>query len=132
MHVRQASATPYSSKLHQSVSETLTTMKIQHVNEVPVFGGVYHLDIVLCHPEAGCLAIEVDGPSHFVHLSRQGRSSKYLKFNPETRLKRRLLKRLGWKVTSLRALQPVPVPAPACVEGALRVCYVFVETFGLF
>jgi len=68
---------------------------------VPVFGGVYHLDIVLSNPEAGCIAIEVDGPSHFVHLSRQGRAGKYLKFNAETRLKRRLLKRLGWKVVSL-------------------------------
>ena len=51
--------------------------------------------------QADCIAIEVDGPSHFVQLSRQGAARQYMKFNAETRLKRRLLKRLGWKVVSL-------------------------------
>jgi hypothetical protein len=99
----EAGSTPYSSKLHQSVSETLKSMQIPHINEVPVFGGVYHLDIVISDPSnasPGCIAIEVDGPSHFLHLARQG-TARYLKFNAETRLKRRLLKRLGWKVVSL-------------------------------
>lgn len=100
LRCNEARAGPFSSKLHQSVSETLTSMNILHINEVPVFGGVYHLDIVLSNAQADyCIAIEVDGPSHFLHLSRNGR--RYLKFNAETRLKRRLLKRLGWKVVSL-------------------------------
>ena len=50
--------------------------------QVPVFGGVYHLDIVLSsgNGEVGggqCIAIEVDGPSHFVQLARPGRGFSF-------------------------------------------------------
>jgi hypothetical protein len=55
-------AAPFSSKLHQSVSETLSTMGILHVNEVPVFGGVYHLDIVLSNAQVLYLR-ERSGPT---------------------------------------------------------------------
>jgi hypothetical protein len=93
-----------------------------------VFGGIYHLDIVVPNSRSIAIAIEVhlaicwhvmtsagvywrmltyadvcwqvDGPSHFLQISRYG-AGRYLKFNVETRLKRRILKRLGWKVVSL-------------------------------
>ena len=35
----EAASIPFSSKLHQSVSETLRSMQVPHINEVPVFGG---------------------------------------------------------------------------------------------
>jgi len=99
----EGSRAPLSSKLHQSVSETLVSMGVKHLNEVAVFGGVYHLDILLSNTKDHkntSIAIEVDGPSHFVHPLARG-AGRHLTMNAETKLKRRLLKRLGWNVVSL-------------------------------
>jgi len=76
---------------------------VKHLNEVAVFGGVYHLDILLSNTKdhkITLIAIEVDGPSHFVHPLARG-AGRRLTMNAETKLKRRLLKRLGWNVVSL-------------------------------
>jgi len=92
--IRKTATPPYSSKLHEKVSATLAAMDIPHINEFAVFGGVYTLDIVL----GDSVAIEVDGPSHFLESTR---TQGDLRYNAETLFKQRVLTSLGWTIYSL-------------------------------
>jgi len=88
---------PASSDFHMHVSEILSQLGIDHVNEVKVFEGVYHIDVVVgsgnpLDPQ-GKIAIEVDGPTHFVPHTHQP--------TPHTSLKRWLLEREGYAVLSV-------------------------------
>eukprot|EP00899_Mesostigma_viride_P022508 jgi/Mesvir1/3441/Mv11937-RA.1 len=84
---------PPSSRLHQEVSGVLTDMAIQHTNELPLFGGVYYVDIAV----AGKIAVEVDGPCHF----RGGPQALSGDITSTTALKRRLLEQGGWTILSV-------------------------------
>jgi len=88
---------PASSDFHMHVSQVLSQLGIEHVNEVKVFEGVYHIDVVVGHGNpldpAGKIAIEVDGPTHFVPNTNQA--------TPHTSLKRWLLEREGYVVLSV-------------------------------
>ena len=56
-----------------------------------------HIGITLCHGDRR-VAIEADGPSHFIKTS----SGTY-ELNGRTRLRNRLLEGAGWHVVSVRA-----------------------------
>lgn len=79
------------------VSEILSHMGVVHSNEVKVFEGVYHIDLVVGDGDPldpkGKIAIEVDGPTHFVPNTQQP--------TPHTSLKRWLLQREGYVVLSV-------------------------------
>lgn len=88
---------PESSIFHQEVSSVLRALGVPHHNEVKVFEGVYHIDVVVgkgtpTDPK-GHIAIEVDGPTHFCAGSEEP--------NPHTALKRWLLRREGYRVISV-------------------------------
>lgn len=85
----QTSSKPQSSRLHSRVSSALQQLGVRHTNEQEVLGGVFYIDIAL----EGGVAIEVDGPSHFVDGTMQR--------NPETLFRTRVLEKLGWKVVSV-------------------------------
>lgn len=88
---------PDSSEFHLEVAHMLKLLGVPHHNEVKVFEGVYHIDIVVGHGDPqdsrGKIAVEVDGPSHFVAGTEE--------INPHTALKRWLLAREGYKVLSI-------------------------------
>eukprot|EP00282_Hemiselmis_andersenii_P046734 CAMPEP_0172081662 /NCGR_PEP_ID=MMETSP1043-20130122/19429_1 /TAXON_ID=464988 /ORGANISM="Hemiselmis andersenii, Strain CCMP441" /LENGTH=232 /DNA_ID=CAMNT_0012743133 /DNA_START=1 /DNA_END=697 /DNA_ORIENTATION=+ len=96
-HGDQEIACPTSSQLHLQVASSLESLGLPVHNEVKVFEGVYHIDIVLGagDPEDGSnkVAVEVDGPTHFVQNTRQP--------TPHTSLKRWLLSREGYAVVSV-------------------------------
>ena len=68
----------------------------KHVNEEEVLeDSGFSVDIRLVNRVK--VAVEVDGPSHYVCVLHEG--SFKLRSNGPTRLKHRLLTRLGWTVT---------------------------------
>ena len=96
-HLSMSIDSPASSDFHMHVSEILEKMGVAHWNEVKVFEGVYHIDLVVGHGDpldpVGKIAIEVDGPTHFVQNTNQP--------TPHTSLKRWLLAREGYVVMSV-------------------------------
>ena len=59
----------------------------------------YSLDLVLAGP-AGSVAVEADGPSHFLAADSTGGQGR--RERGTTRLKRRLLERAGWRLVTVR------------------------------
>jgi len=85
---RAAEAQP--SRLQKDVAEALASLGMS-VQEEKVLEGGYSLDLVVdCGGEV-LIAIEVDGPSHFVGREPTG----------ATLLKRRQLKHVGWPIVSV-------------------------------
>jgi len=86
---------PKSSALHHEVSHALTRLGLEHDMEVAnaIAGDI---DIVVAREPSGQIAIEVDGPAHFVFI----RNGSYTP-NGSTVLKRRLLTKAGYKVRSV-------------------------------
>ena len=76
------------SRLHRDVSTALTRLGAAHVVEGATADGLFRVDCLLA--DRG-IAVEADGPSHFV-----GRSP-----NGPTRLRRRLLEARGLRVVSV-------------------------------
>ena len=78
-----------SSRLHTEVSECLTRMGVTHANEQWCERAERSIDIAI--EGAGApIALEVDGPHHFLQDGRQDGS---------TRLRNRMLAAHGWRVT---------------------------------
>merc|ERR1712150_152476 len=82
-----------SSHLHAQVSRVLRDMKVEHENEKDIEGLV--VDIAV---RGSRVALEVDGPSHFLKESDGTRSRKV---NGWTLFKHRLLRRLHYRVCNL-------------------------------
>jgi len=78
------------SRLQSQVAETVTSFGMPVQEEVVVAEG-YSLDIVVDCGGGRLIAIEVDGPSHFVGRDPTG----------STLLKRRQLQHLGWRLVSV-------------------------------
>ena len=78
------------SRLQQQVAETLTSLGLSVQEEVVIEEG-YSLDLVVDCGGEQPVAIEVDGPSHFVGRAPTG----------ATLLKRRQLQHLGWHLVSV-------------------------------
>ena len=89
--LEQAQNTGQVGSFHREVSSLLSAEGIAHENERWCDRSERRIDIAV---EAGPLrlAIEVDGPSHFLHTGRQ---------NGPTRLRNRLLEHHGWTVRSV-------------------------------
>jgi len=92
----EGTQTSSSSELHMDVSASLGDggLGLLHANEHVTDQG-FVLDIAIEVDDQIRLAIEVDGPSHFLHGPTQG------VYTGSTRLKHRLLRRLGWTVLSV-------------------------------
>jgi len=94
----QSSSSASSSDLHMDVSRVLGEggLGLRHANEHVTEEG-FVLDVAVLAPDGGGgmvrLAIEVDGPSHFLHRTHG--------YTGSTLLKHRLLRRLGWTVLSV-------------------------------
>ncbi|CEM07025.1 unnamed protein product [Vitrella brassicaformis CCMP3155] len=91
----------FSSSLHQAVSLALSRfLKVEHQNEYWIRNAIV-VDIAM--PERK-VALEVDGPFHYQSLGL-GQSLQDPdtppQITPKTLFKRRILKQLGWKVTSI-------------------------------
>ncbi len=78
----QKESKPISSVLHQTISDTLTRLKLGYENEVYING--YWVDILL--PEK--VILEVNGPSHY----------KNHKLEVNALIKRRVLRKLGYRL----------------------------------
>jgi very-short-patch-repair endonuclease len=78
-----------SSDLHKNVSACLTVMGIAHANEQWCKHSEHSIDIALNVDSPHRVALEVDGPTHFLQ-NRQP--------NGRTRMRDRLLKGHGWRV----------------------------------
>jgi len=78
------------SRLQQQVAETLTSLGLSVQEEVVIEEG-YSLDLVVDRGGKQPVAIEVDGPAHFVGRAPTG----------ATLLKRRQLQHLGWNLVSV-------------------------------
>ena len=77
-----------SSRLHDQVSACLTHMGVAHANERWCERAEHSIDITI--EGAGArVALEVDGPTHFLQDGRQDGS---------TRLRNRMLAAHGWRV----------------------------------
>ena len=76
-----------SSKLHADVSACLTRMCVVHTNERWCERAERSIDIAV--DGAAPVAVEVDGPTHFLQDGRQDGS---------TRLRNRMLAAHGWRV----------------------------------
>lgn len=72
------------------MSAALTSLGVAHVNERRTDDGLFSIDIAV---DPCMLAIEVDGPTHFVRNTRQPLGL--------TRGRARLLAARGWRVVSL-------------------------------
>ena len=109
-------AAPASSDFHLHVSEMLEQMGVVHHNEVKVFEGVYHIDIVVGEGAPsqthGKIAIEVDGPTHFVPNSTTP--------TPHTALKRWLLEREGYIVISVPFFEWGPLQGDGVMQAYLE------------
>ena len=88
-------AEAHPSRLQRAVAGALAQVCPGFEEEVIEQQTAYSLDLAL---RSSQLAIEVDGPSHF--LLRDSRSDFYLPNGP-TLLKRRLLEAAGWRVVSV-------------------------------
>ena len=82
------------SRLQRSVADSLATVKPRFAEEYLEPRTGYSLDLAL---PSSRVAVEVDGPSHF--LLTDGRGVR--KPNGPTLLKRRLLAAAGWRVISV-------------------------------
>lgn len=109
-------AAPASSDFHLHVSEMLSMIGVEHHNEVKVFEGVYHIDVVVGAgtptDPVGKIAIEVDGPTHFVPGTHQP--------TPHTSLKRWLLEREGYVVLSVPYFEWGPLQSDAVAMAYLE------------
>jgi succinate dehydrogenase flavin-adding protein (antitoxin of CptAB toxin-antitoxin module) len=94
------------SKAHSNISLLLTEMGWEHKNEVSPFigndktaifssGGNHFMAIDIANVKDR-IAIEVDGPFHFLGFGNSGRV-----VNGRTKMKTRLLKNLGWRVVRI-------------------------------
>ena len=83
------------SRQHQEVSDTLTELKINHKMEVSPFESSIVTFNTSTMPENKKVAIEFNGPSHYVHCNGQDVESGTTKF------KRRLLEKLNFTVVSI-------------------------------
>ena len=92
------------SNAHRDISILLTEMGFDHDNEVSPFvdntaslfiGGDEFMAIDMANLEDR-IAIEFDGPSHFLGLGHDGRVE-----SGKTKMKSRMLKKLGWKVIKI-------------------------------
>eukprot|EP00808_Paulinella_micropora_P012063 g19425.t1 len=82
-----------SSVLHMEVSNSIDSLGLSHINEDSTTG----LSVDIALPDHK-VAIEVDGPSHFLTGSADGVENRYI---GTTILKQRLLQKMGWKVISI-------------------------------
>ena len=109
-HRASISSSTQSSRLHMSVSQTLTEMSISHENEF-VAAGVLSVDIfikgdvvVLQQEDNGKnhngVVIEVDGPVHYLRcgIGNETGGKRTTKVKGEYLLKDRLLEKQGYKV----------------------------------
>ena len=92
------------SQEHQEVSDTLTELNIDHKMEVSPFEGsnvtfntsaMLNIDIVISKNENKNIAIEFNGPFHYIQFDGQDFESGTTKF------KRRLLEKLNFTVVSI-------------------------------
>ena len=82
----------HSSRLQRSVASVLDAVHPGFEEELVEPQTGYSIDIAL---RSSCIAIEVDGPSHFLHTRGEHRP------NGPTLLKRRLLEAVGWRLISV-------------------------------
>jgi len=92
-----------SSRWQNKCSELLQEVGFEHEREVSPcndgsYGNMLLIDFV-CKDKK--IAIELDGPSHFLTSLKEVISSKHSKENGPTIAKRRLLNRLGWKIINI-------------------------------
>ena len=92
------------SKAHNDISRLLNDIGFEHQNEVSPFvddiesgfsGGDEFMAIDMANLKDR-IAIELDGPSHFIGLGKDGRVETV-----KTKMKSRILERLGWKVIKI-------------------------------
>ena len=81
------------SRLQEAVSAALSGLGVAHEQEGLTEDGLFSLDLAL---RAERVAVEVDGPSHFVRLPGDTRAA-----SGPTRARRRLLEVRGWRVASV-------------------------------
>ena len=87
-----------SSKLHKKISRSLSKLGYDHELELPPFPslpGIMAIDIASQERQ---VAIEVDGPSHFLCSPKFTLLNEY---NGPSLFKRGVLERLGWKVINI-------------------------------
>jgi hypothetical protein len=91
-----------SSEFEDRVAHHLTDLGVEFKREFPPFGaefsGMLAVDIALTASDGTKIAIESDGPSHYL-LGPSGKGSG--RENGRTVAKRRLLERSGWRVVNL-------------------------------
>jgi len=86
--VKDVKARSQTSELHRSVSECLTAAGVKHENERWCEDSGHSIDIAI---ESGAhrIALEVDGPYHYLQNGQQDGS---------TQLRNRMLRAHGWRV----------------------------------
>ena len=91
----------HASGLEHAVRRRLSVMGAGWMEGVREPRTGYSLDLVL-EGSAGPMALEVDGPTHFLSPISGSRTGPRHREQGATRLKRRLLERAGWRVESVR------------------------------
>lgn len=101
--VKSMSAPLTESQAQQEMSQLLDELGVTHETEASPFPDHTFVPGLLSI-DAGCItqriAIEFDGPSHFLRDIRTGNSLEGIENGP-TKAKRRFLERLGWKVVNI-------------------------------